>query len=143
MSGRSINPKECTVTKTESESVPKNGKGSVGPEGIVQGLVEGVGGLTTIARDQANESFRQGERAAMVLRDQSLVSIRAAEAIGLAVLHTLADIVLPLSPRLPVVAPAGRLETVVKAGFDVAQQLLATERKLAETAVDQLTSLAA
>jgi len=92
-------------------------------------------GLATIARTQAEESFKQGVKVELVLRDQAIVSIRAAEDIGLAWLSTVADVTVPLTPKLPGIAPVANLDTMVKAGFDVAGQLLSTERKLAEAAV--------
>ena len=86
--------------------------------------------------DQTTASFRQGEQAIVLLKEQSITSIKQAEALGLEIMTTLADVVAPMTPRLPSLVPAGGLDTVVKAGFDVTQQLLATQRKLAEHAVE-------
>jgi hypothetical protein len=70
----------------------------------------------------------------LVLKEQTLASIKAAEAIGLSVLSAIADITTPITPRLPSIVPGSNLETLVEAGFDITQQLLSTERILAEAA---------
>ncbi|HEY1652532.1 MAG TPA: hypothetical protein VGG09_11675 [Acidimicrobiales bacterium] len=123
---------------TEAERTTKNGRANGSAEGFAEGLAEGLAesfeGLATIARTQVEESFKQGEKAELVLKDQSIVSIKAAEAIGLSVLSAVADVTAPLTPKLPTVIPLSNLETLVKAGFDITQQLLSTERTLAETA---------
>ena len=123
---------------TEAERTIKNGKAQGTAEGLVEGIAESFEGLATIARTQAEESFKQGEKAGLVLKDQSIASIRAAEAIGLSVLFAMADITAPLTPKLPRVVPVSNLETLVKAGFDITQQLLSTERTLAEAATRML-----
>ncbi len=126
--------KETTVPTTEAERTTKNGKAFGTAEGLAESIAETFEGLATIARTQADESFKQGEKVELVLKDQSIVSIRAAEAIGLSVLSAMADITAPLVPKLPSVVPVASLETLVKAGFDITQQLLSTERTLAEAA---------
>jgi hypothetical protein len=127
--------KETPVpTTTEAERTTKNGKTYGTAEGLAEGIAESFEGLATIARTQAEESFKQGEKASMVLKDQSIVSIKAAEAIGLSVLSAVADVTAPLVPKLPGVVPVSSLEALVKAGFDITQQLLNTERTLAEAA---------
>ena len=50
------------MVKTESDTVTGNGKDAVPPEGLAMVIVDGLEGLSTIARDQTVESFRQGER---------------------------------------------------------------------------------
>jgi hypothetical protein len=122
------------VPTTEAERTIKNGKPHGTAEGLAEGIAESFEGLATIARTQAEDSFKQGEKAGLVLKDQSIVSIKAAEAIGLSVLSAVADIAAPLTPKLPSVVPMSNLETLVKAGFDITQQLLSTERTLAEAA---------
>ena len=119
---------------TEAERTSKNGQAHGVAEGLAESIAESFEGLATIARTQADESFKQGEKAGLVLKDQSIASIRAAEAIGLSVLSAMADITAPLTPSLPSVVPVSNLETLVKAGFDITQQLLSTERTLAEAA---------
>ncbi len=119
---------------TEAERTIKNGKALGTAEGLAESIAESFEGLATIARTQAEESFKQGEKAGLVLVDQSISSIQAAEAIGLSVLSAMADITAPLTPKLPSVVPASNLQTLVKAGFDITEQLLSTERTLAEAA---------
>lgn len=119
---------------TEAERTIKNGKAFGSAEGLAESIAESVEGLETIARTQADESFKQSQKAGLVLKDQSIASIRAAEAIGLSVLSAMADITAPLTPNLPSVVPVSNLETLVKAGFDITQQLLNTERTLVEAA---------
>lgn len=127
--------KETNVpTTTEAERTVKNGRAQGTAEGLAEGIAETFEGLATIALRQAEESFKQGEKAELVLKDQSIVSIKAAETIGLSVLSAVADITAPLTPKLPSVVPMSNLETLVKAGFDITQQLLSTERALAEAA---------
>jgi hypothetical protein len=127
--------KETNVpTTTEAERTVKNGRAQGTAEGLAEGIAETFEGLATIALAQAEESFKQGEKAELVLKDQSIVSIKAAETIGLSVLSAVADITAPLTPKLPSVVPMSNLETLVKAGFDITQQLLSTERALAEAA---------
>jgi hypothetical protein len=126
--------KETTVPTTEAERTIKNGRANGSAEGFAEGIAEAFEGLATIARTQAEESFKQGEKAELVLKDQSIVSIKAAEAIGLSLISAVADITAPLIPKLPSVVPMSNLETLVKAGFDITQQLLNTERVLAEAA---------
>jgi hypothetical protein len=126
--------KETTVATTEAERTTKNGKAHGTAEGLVEGIAESFEGLATIARTQAEDSFKQGEMAGLVLKDESIASIKAAEAIGLSLLSTMADITAPLTPKLPSVVPVSNLETLVKAGFDITQQLLNTERTLVEAA---------
>lgn len=121
-------------TTTEAERTVKNGRAQGTAEGLAEGIAETFEGLATIALTQAEESFKQGEKAELVLKDQSIVSIKAAETIGLSVLSAVADITAPLTPKLPSVVPMSNLETLVKAGFDITQQLLSTERALAEAA---------
>jgi hypothetical protein len=123
------------VPTTEIDRTTKNGRAHGAAEGIAEGIAESFEGLATIARTQAEDSFKQTEKAGLVLRDQTIVSIKAAEAIGLSLLGAVADITAPLAPRLPSVLPTSNLDTLVKAGFDVTQQLLSSERKLAEAAV--------
>jgi hypothetical protein len=126
--------KETTVATTEAERTTKNGKAHGTAEGLVEGIAESFEGLATIARTQAEDSFKQGEMAGLVLKDESIASIKAAETIGLSLLSTMADITAPLTPKLPSVVPVSNLETLVKAGFDITQQLLNTERTLVEAA---------
>ena len=38
-------------------------------------------------------------------------------------------------PKLPGIMPTGNLNLLVKSGFDIAEQMLSTERKLKEAAV--------
>jgi hypothetical protein len=122
-------------TTTEAERTTKNGRTNGVAEGLAEGIAESFEGLATIALTQAEESFKQGEKVGLVLKDQSISSIKAAEAIGLAALTTFADMTAPLTPKLPRVIPLTNLETFVKAGFDITQQLLTSERKVVETAV--------
>jgi flagellar biosynthesis/type III secretory pathway protein FliH len=122
------------VPTTEAERTTRNGRAHGIAEGLAEGLAESFEGFVTIARTQAEESFKQGEKAELVLKDQSIASIKAAEAIGLSVLSAMADITAPLVPKLPSVVPVSNLETLVKAGFEITQQLLSTERTLAEAA---------
>jgi len=131
------------MVKTESDTSTGNGKGMVPPEGIAMGIVDGLEGLSTIAREQTAQSFRQGERVANVVRDQSIVMIRAVETLGVAALTALRSAATPLVPRLPSLTPVDGLDTVVKAGFDVGQQVLTSQRKVAESAVSLVASLAA
>jgi hypothetical protein len=126
--------KETTVPTTEAERTTKNGKSHGTAEGFVEGIAESFEGLATIARTQAEDSFKQGEMAGLVLKDESIASIKAAETIGLSVLSAMADITAPFTPKLPSVVPVSNLETLVKAGFDISQQLLSTERALIEAA---------
>jgi hypothetical protein len=126
--------KETTVPTTEAERTVKNERALGSAEGLAEGIAETFEGLATIARTQAEESFKRGEKAELVLKDQSIVSIKAAEAIGLSLISAVADITAPLTPKLPSVVPMSNLETLVKAGFDITQQLLNTERTLAEAA---------
>ncbi len=131
------------MVKTESDTVTGNGKDTVPPEGLAMGIVDGLEGLTTIAREQTAESFRQGEKVTNVVRDQSILAIRAVEALGVAVLSALQSATTPMLPRLPSLTPVDGLDTVVKASFDVGQQLLASERRIAESAVSLVAGLAA
>ena len=126
--------KETTVPTTEAERTIKNGRADGIAEGLAESLAGSFEGLATIARTQAEESFKQGEKAELVLKDQTIASIKAMEAIGLSVISAVADITAPLTPKLPSVIPVSNLETLVEAGFDIAQQLLSTERTLAEAA---------
>jgi hypothetical protein len=126
--------KETTVPTTEAERPTKNGRAHGTAEGLAEGIAESFEGLATIARTQAEESFKQGEKAEVLLKDQSIASIMAAEAIGLSMLTAVADITAPLTPKLPSMVPVSNLETLVKAGFDITQQLLSTERTLIEAA---------
>jgi hypothetical protein len=124
--------KESTVTTTEAERPSRNGKRHGVAEGFAEGLSGSLEGLTLMARDQAEESFRRGEKAGEVLRDQAIVSIKAVEDIGLDLLSSWGEITAALGPKLPSIFPVGSLDTLVKAGFDITQQLLTAERKLAE-----------
>jgi hypothetical protein len=126
--------KETIVATTEAERTIKNGRVDGAAEGLAESIAESFEGLATIARTQAEESFKQGEKAELVLKDQSITSIKAAEAIGLSVLSAMADITAPLTPKLPSTFPVSNLETLVEAGFDITQQLLSTERILVEAA---------
>jgi hypothetical protein len=119
---------------TEAEKTSKNGKVQGTAEGLAESIAESFEEFATIARTEAEESFKQGERAGLVLKDQSIASIKAAEAIGLSVLAAVADVTAPFMPNLPSVVPVANLETLVKAGFDISQHLLSTERALAEAA---------
>jgi len=94
-----------------------------------------VEGLAAIAWTQAEETFKQGEKAERVLRDQAVASIRAVEELGLSVLSTIGEVTAPLMPKLPGIVPAENLDLLVKSGFDIAEQMLSTERKLTEAAV--------
>lgn len=125
--------KETTVPTTEAERTI-NGKANGTAEGLAESFAESFEGLATIARTQAEESLKQGEKAGLVLKDQSIASIKAAESIGLSVLSAVADITAPLTPKLPTLVQVSNLETLVEAGFDITQQLLSTERTLAEAA---------
>ncbi|HWD54691.1 MAG TPA: hypothetical protein VG346_06195 [Acidimicrobiales bacterium] len=135
------------TTTTEAERPLKNGKTNGTAEGRAEGLAEGLAegivetfeDLANIARTQAEESFKQGEKAELVLKDRSIASIKAAESIGLSMLSAVADITAPITPKLPSVVPVANLETLVKAGFDITQQLLNTERTLAEAATRIVT----
>jgi hypothetical protein len=131
--------KESTVPTTEAERTIKNGNAHGTAEGLAESIAESFEGLATIALTQAQESFKQGEKAELVFKDQSIVSIKAAEAIGLSLFSTLADITAPIMPKLPNVVPVSNLETLVQAGFDITQQLLNTERALAEAAARFVT----
>jgi hypothetical protein len=131
------------MVRGESEPVTKNGKDAVPPEGIALAIVDGLEGLSTIARDQTAESFKQGEKVVGVLRDQSILTIRAAEALGVSALSAFGEVAMPMVPRLPLLSPVSNIDAVVKAGFDVAQQLLASQRKLTESAVGLVAALAA
>ena len=124
-------------TATETDRTTKNGDGDGhgAAEGIAEGIAESFEGLATIARTQAEESFKQGEKVGLVLRDQTIASIRATEAIGLSWLAALDEMAGPFLPKLPAVVPTRSLDTLVRAGFDVAGQLVGTERTLAEAAV--------
>jgi hypothetical protein len=122
------------VPTTEAERTTENGKVHGTAEGLVEGIAESFEGLATIARRQAEDSFKQGETAGLLLKEESIASIKAAEAIGLSVLSATADITASLTPKLPSVVPVSNLETLVKAGFDITQQLLSTERTLVEAA---------
>ena len=123
------------MTTTEADKPTRNGKSSGVAEGFAEGIAGSIEGLTTIARDQAEGSFKQGERVGLVLRDQSVGSIKAMEDIGLSLLSSVAEITAPWTPKFPSIVPIGNLDTLVKAGFDITQQLLSTERNLAETTV--------
>jgi hypothetical protein len=126
--------KESTMPTTEAERIIKNGKAHGTAEGLAEGIAESFEGLATIARTQAEESFKQSELAGLVLKDQTIAFIKAAEAIGLSLLSAVADITAPLTPKLPRVVPVSNLEELVKSGFDVTEQVLSTERTLAEAA---------
>ena len=126
--------KETPVPTTEAERTIKNGKPDGAAEGLAESIAESFEGLATIARSQAEVSFKQGENVERVFKDQSIATTKAAEAIGLSVLSTLADITAPFLPQLPSVMPVSNLETLVDAGFDIAQQLLDSERTLTEAA---------
>ena len=52
---------------------------------------------------------------------------------GLSIHSTIADVTAPLTPKLSSIVPEN-LNTLVKAGFDIPEQLLSTERKLTEAA---------
>jgi hypothetical protein len=127
--------KESNVTTTEAERPTRNGKRHGVVEGFAEGLTGSVEGLTFMARDQAAETFTRGEKASEVLRDQAIVSIKAVEDIGLDLLSSWTEITAALAPKIPSIVPVGNLDTLVKAGFDITEQLLATERKLVEAAV--------
>ncbi len=133
--------KETTVptTTTEVERTTKNGRTNGSAEGLAESFAETFEGLANLALTQAEETFKQGEKAEVVLKDQSIVSIKAAESIGLSMLSAVADITAPMTPKLPSVIPVANLETLVKAGFDITQQLLNTERTLAEAATRMVT----
>lgn len=131
------------MVKTESDTITSNGKDAVPPEGLAMGIVDGLEGLSTIARDQTAESFRQGEKVANVVREQSIATIRAVEALSVATLSALRNVTAPVVPRLPSLTPVDGLDTVVKASFDVGQQLLASQRRIAESAVSLVAGLAA
>jgi hypothetical protein len=122
------------VATTEAERTVKNGKAYGTAEGLAESIAESFEGLATIARTQAEESLKQGENAGLVLKDQSIASIKAAESIGLSVLSAVADIAAPFTPKLPSMIPVSDLGTLVEAGFDITQQLLSTERTLVEAA---------
>jgi hypothetical protein len=123
-----------TTTATEAERTTRNGRTNGTAEGLAESFAETFEGLANLALTQAEESFKQGEKAELVLKDQSIASIKAAESIGLSMLSAVADITAPFTPRLPNVVPMANLETLVKAGFDITQQLLSTERALVEAA---------
>lgn len=128
--------KEFTVpTMTEADRTTKNGNARGAAEGIAEGIAGSFEGLAAIARTQAEETFKQGEKAERVLRDQAVASIRAVEDLGLSVLSTIGEVAAPLLPKLPGIVPAGNLDLLVKSGFDIAEQMLSTERKLTEAAV--------
>ena len=74
--------KETIVATTEAERTIKNGKVDGAAEGLAESIAESFEGLATIARTQAEESFKQGEKAELVLKEQSIISIKAAEAIA-------------------------------------------------------------
>lgn len=122
------------MATTEAERTVKNGKAYGTAEGLAESIAESFEGLATIARTQAEESLKQGENAGLVLKDQSIASIKAAESIGLSVLSAVADIAAPFTPKLPSMIPVSDLGTLVEAGFDITQQLLSTERTLVEAA---------
>jgi hypothetical protein len=131
--------KESIVPTTEVERITKNGKLAGGAEGVAEGIAGGIEGLTSIALHQAEESFKQGEKAELVLRDQSLASIKSAESLGLSLISTISDVTAPFTPNFPSIVPAGNLDTLVKIGFDITQQLLSSERRLAEAVVGLAT----
>jgi hypothetical protein len=118
----------------QAERTTKNGKALGTAEGLAESIAESFEEFATIARTEAEQSFKQGERAGLVVKDQSIASIKAAEAIGLSVLSAVADATAPRMPNLPSVVPVSNPETLVKAGFDIGQQLLSAERTLAEAA---------
>ena len=122
-------------TLTEADRTTKNGNARGAAEGIAEGIAGGVEGLVAIARTQAEETFKQGEKAERVLRDQAVASILAVEELGLSVLSTIGEVAGPLMPKLPGIVPTGNLNVMVKSGFDLAEQMLSTERKLTEAAV--------
>jgi hypothetical protein len=123
------------MTTTEAEKPTNNGKSNGVAEGFAEGIAGSVEGLTAFARDQAQGTFDQGTKMGMVLRDQSILSIKAVEDIGLSLLATLSEITAPFTPKWPSMVPVGNLDLLVKAGFDISLQVLKTERKLAESAV--------
>jgi hypothetical protein len=118
-------------TATDTDRTTKNGDA----HGAAEGIAESFEGLATIARTQAEESFRQGEKAGLVLRDQTIASLKATEAIGLSWLSALDEMAGPFTPKLPAAVPTRSLDALVKAGFDIAEQLVSTERTLADAAV--------
>jgi len=120
---------------TEADRTTKNGNARGAAEGIAEGIAGSVEGLAAIARTQAVETFKQGERAERVLRDQSVASMKAVEELGLSVLSTIGEVAAPLMPKLPGIVPAENLSLLVKSGFDIAAQILSTERRLSEAAV--------
>jgi hypothetical protein len=128
--------KEAPVpTATETDRTTKNGDAHGAAEGIAEGIAESFEGLATIARTQAEESFRQGEKAGLVLRDQTIASLKAIEAIGVSLISAFDEMAGPFTPKLPAVVPTRSLDALVKAGFDIAEQVLNTERTLADAAV--------
>jgi hypothetical protein len=86
---------------TEGDRTTKNGKAHGAAEGIAEGIAESVEGLAAIARTQAEETFKQGEKAEPVLRDGAIASIRAVEEVGLSLLSTFAEVSAPITPKLP------------------------------------------
>lgn len=126
------------MATTEAERTIKNGMVYGTAEGLAESIAESFEGLATIARTQAEESFKQGEKAGLVFKDQSIASLKAAEAIGLSVLSAMADITAPLTPKLPSILPVSNLETLVEAAFDITQHLLSTERTLVEAATKMI-----
>ena len=127
------------MATTEVERTPKNGKLTGGAEGVAEGIAGGIEELATIALRQAEESFKQGEKAELVLRDQSIASIKSAESLGISLISTIADVTAPFTPKLPSIVPAGNFDTMVKVGFDITQQLLSSERRLMEAVVGLAT----
>ena len=101
--------KENTVPTTEAERTTKNGKALGTAEGLAESIAESFEEFATIARTEAEQSFKQGERAGLVVKDQSIASIKAAEAIGLSVLSAVADVTAPIMPNLPRIVPVSNL----------------------------------
>jgi hypothetical protein len=93
-----------------------------------------------------HRSFRDGSvgrEAERVLRGQAIASSEAVEEVGPSFLSTIAEVTAPFTPKFPSIVPAQNLNTLVTSGFDIAQQLPSTGRKLMEAAVAIVTRQAA
>jgi hypothetical protein len=127
---------EAVPTQTSTTTKNGNGKHDDGADALAEALFESVEGLTDLAREQTEDSLARGERAIGLLRDETVRSVKGAESLGVSFLTRLASATEPFTPLLPRLSPVQTLDTAVRAGFDVAQQLVATQRHLAEATLE-------
>lgn len=99
----------------------------------------GVGDATeilTTLREQMDAAAKQGLEVASILRDELIASIKLGQDVAAEAVGKWAAVAGKAYPALPSVPGASELRTTVDAGFDVAEQLFAAQRKLAVTVVE-------